>query len=88
MGPILSTAGYYLFSVVEVLIFANVVLSWIRLSPENPIYKVVYGLTEPLLTPLRKFCVFNNMDFSAFAALLIIQLVISPLYQWIIGTIF
>ena len=37
-----------------ILILIRVVLSWIRPNPSNPFVQVIYNLTEPLLSPLRR----------------------------------
>lgn len=36
------------------VVFLTVVLSWINLSPDNPIVRVTRALTEPVLAPIRK----------------------------------
>ncbi|MBC3804720.1 YggT family protein [Acetobacterium fimetarium] len=85
---ILIQAGYWLFELITILIFVNIVFSWVRPDPNNPIVKAIYGLTEPILAPLRRFTVFGPIDFSPFAAVLLLQMVIFPLYKMIIVFIF
>ena len=36
------------------VVFLAVVLSWIGLSPDNPVVRVTRALTEPVLAPIRK----------------------------------
>jgi uncharacterized protein YggT (Ycf19 family) len=38
----------------SLIVFVSVVLSWLRLSDDNPVVRVVALLTEPLLKPIRK----------------------------------
>jgi YggT family protein len=48
---------YFIVSLIRVymiLILIRVVLSWIRPNPSNPFVQVIYNLTEPLLSPLRR----------------------------------
>ena len=53
------------------VVFAAVVLSWIRLSPDNPIVRVVEALTEPVLAPIRKVLPdLGGIDFSPMILLL------------------
>ncbi|MEF9918828.1 MAG: YggT family protein [Eubacterium sp.] len=85
---ILLTAGYYLFEFISFMLVASALLSWLPLKPDNPILRFVYTLTEPILSPLRRFTVIGAIDFSAIAALLIIQIAAFPLYKWIIMAIF
>ncbi|WP_366512388.1 YggT family protein [uncultured Acetobacterium sp.] len=85
---ILIQAGNLLFQLVTLLIFVNIVFSWVSPNPENIFVKIVYGLTEPILSPLRRFAVIGRLDLSAFAAILIMQMVLFPLYKMLIMFIF
>lgn len=85
---ILIQAGNFLFELVTLLIIVNIIFSWIRPDPNNMIVKTIYGLTEPILAPLRRFTVFGPLDLSAFAAILLMQIVIFPLYKMVIMLIF
>lgn len=85
---ILLNAGNYLFEFISLMILINIILSWFRPNPNNILIKVVYGLTEPILMPLRRFAVIGRIDLSAIAAILILQWLIHPLYRLIISAIF
>ncbi|WP_414150156.1 YggT family protein [Acetobacterium carbinolicum] len=85
---ILIQAGYLLLRLVTFLIIINIVFSWIRPNPDNIVVKTIYGLTEPILSPLRRFAVIGSLDLSAFAAILILQMVLFPLYKMLIMLIF
>ncbi len=43
-----------LFDLYSLVILAAVILSWVRLPPDNPIVRVTTALTEPLLAPIRR----------------------------------
>ncbi len=46
-----------LLSLYSLVIFARILMSWIRIVPGTPvasIYSVVFNLTEPVLGPLRR----------------------------------
>ena len=43
-----------IFDMYSLVILAAVILSWVRLPPDNPIVRVVSALTEPLLAPIRR----------------------------------
>lgn len=85
---ILLIAGRYLVQVITLLIVANILLSWFRPNPDNPIVKLIYGLTEPILSPLRRFAVIGPIDFSGIAAVLLLQAILLPLYQLLVTAIF
>ncbi len=63
--PILN-AIYY---IILILIFARIILSWVRPDPYHPtwgpIMRFVYQATEPLLEPIRKLIpATGGVDFS------------------------
>tara|TARA_B100000745_G_C19792934_1_gene260460 strand:+ start:82 stop:348 length:267 start_codon:yes stop_codon:yes gene_type:complete len=70
-----------LLQVLFFLILARVVISWIPmftnrpLNFNNPIIKLVFDLTEPLLAPLRRFLMIGMLDLSPIALIIIIQVI-------------
>jgi YggT family protein len=38
----------------SLVVFLSVILSWLQLSPDNPVVRVTHALTEPVLEPIRK----------------------------------
>lgn len=55
----------------SLVVLASVILSWIRLDPDNPIVRVVEALTEPVLAPIRKILPdLGGFDFSPMILLL------------------
>jgi YggT family protein len=59
----------------SLIVFVSVVLSWLRLSPDNPVVRVVALLTEPVLKPIRKVLPdIGGFDLSALVLLLAIWL--------------
>jgi YggT family protein len=85
---ILIQAGNLLFELVTLLIIANIILSWVNPDPNNIIVKTIYGLTEPILSPLRRFTVIGPLDLSAFAAILLMQIVLFPIYKMVVMLVF
>ncbi|SHJ13223.1 YggT family protein [Geosporobacter subterraneus DSM 17957] len=47
----------YFFRVLDFLIIARIIMSWINLNPYGTIYKLIYQLTEPILAPFRNFLI-------------------------------
>lgn len=69
-----------------VAIMIQVILSWVSPGQHNPMTKLLHSLTEPLLRPARRVIPsFSGIDFSAFAVLIALQLVlilvVRPLYS-------
>ena len=73
----------YLAQFINILFFAlwaailgRVIISWINLSPDNPIVQVLYGITEPILGPIRRVLPSTGMlDLSPMVALIIMLIV-------------
>jgi YggT family protein len=64
------------------VVFVAVVLSWFRLSPDNPVVKVTAALTEPVLAPIRKILpAAGGFDFSPMVLLLGLQLLRRLLFR-------
>ena len=60
------------FSIVLIL---GAILSWFSPDPRNPLVQAVYGISEPLLSPFRKFVPsFGAIDVSPIVALLAFQI--------------
>ena len=65
-----------LFWIFYVLLFANIVLSWVRVSPYHPtwgpIVRFITGVTEPILNPIRRLMPsMGGLDFSPMVVLLL-----------------
>ncbi len=76
------------FTIYFWLIFARVILSWVRPSYNNPwlaqAAQVIYQLTEPVLAPIRQFMPRGMMlDFSPLVAMFLLNLVQRLLIQFL-----
>jgi YggT family protein len=71
-----------LIDVYSLVILASVILSWIQLSPDNPIVSVVNRLTEPVLGPIRRALPdMGGLDISPMVVLLGLRLLSKALVQ-------
>jgi YggT family protein len=58
------------FSILELLIFARVMLSWFPVSPWNPVARWLRRIVDPILLPFRRVLPsFSGIDFSPLLAL-------------------
>jgi YggT family protein len=82
---IFKSAAIYFFQVINFLIFARVVISWVARGQRNQIIDLVYQLTEPILLPFRrlqeKFGIPGNLDFSPIFALLTMNFLLNFLLK-------
>ena len=53
----------------------RIILSWINISPYNPISRITYQITEPLLRKIRQYVKpFGMFDFSPMIAIISLQI--------------
>lgn len=70
-----------LLAIIEFVIFARVIVSWLPISRDNQLIRVLYQLTEPILGPIRtllqKSAIGGNtmIDFSPIIVWLIIRVI-------------
>ena len=71
-----------LTNVLIVAILVRAVLSWFRVSRENPFVTVVFQVTEPVLAPLRRIVpTFGAIDLTPLVAIFLLQMINSVAYQ-------
>lgn len=68
------------FYIIELLIFARIIFSFLNIGPGNSIVRIVYELTEPILGPARELINKSGIntgmfDFSPIIALIILRIV-------------
>ena len=69
-----------LLNVLSIAILVRVLLTWFPVDPSNPIIRILYDVTEPILAPIRKVIPRIGMfDLSPIAAMLLIQFISSAL---------
>lgn len=66
-----------LVNLYTVMIIIRAVLSWFPINPYNPLFRLVFAVTEPVLEPIRRLLPFSGIDFSPFIAILIIQILMN-----------
>ena len=78
--PYILTFLEMLLQVLSIAILIRVLLTWFPVDPNNPIIRILYDVTEPILAPLRKVIPRIGMfDLSPIAAMLLIQFISSAL---------
>ena len=65
-----------LLQILWLAILVRVILSWFPVDPSNPIIRIVWDVTEPILAPFRRVIPRIGMfDLSPIAAMLVIQFI-------------
>lgn len=81
MNILIYNSFAILIKVIDFIILIRVILSWIPISRDNPILRLVYALSEPLLYPIRQLIKKSPLgdgmmvDFSPVILLLLLQLI-------------
>ena len=72
--PFLYSFLQILLNVLWLAILVRVILSWFPVDPSNPIIRIVWEITEPILAPFRRVIPKIGMfDLSPIAAFLVIS---------------
>lgn len=80
MAYAIYTAVRYLVDLLELAIFITVIISWLPVKKDNRFIKLLYQITEPIMSPIRsllqksEFTKNLMMDFSPIVALLLLEL--------------
>jgi YggT family protein len=64
-----------IFTILEFIIIAAALVSWVSPDPRNPIVQFLYRFTEPIFRPLRRILpprLTGGLDFSPLLAILIL----------------
>ncbi len=73
---------YFLCWILTIAIFVRAIISWFPLNPGNRLAAVLYQLTEPILSPLRRVIPRMGMiDITPMIAIILLQL-IAALVRW------
>tara|TARA_Y100001970_G_C13487970_1_gene487568 strand:+ start:149 stop:409 length:261 start_codon:yes stop_codon:yes gene_type:complete len=69
----------YTFQFLYIILVFRIALSWINHNHENPIFQLIYGISEPILSPFRNLTNSvlgeSNIDFSPILAFLCLNII-------------
>ena len=72
------------FTVIDFLILARIILSWLNPNPNSSVTRILYQLTEPILYPFRnllsRFGLSGAIDFSPFLAVIALNILKSFIF--------
>ena len=64
------------FNILIIALFVRIILSWFRISEENPLIQILFEITNPILLPFQKIIPPVGMiDFSPIAAFITLEIV-------------
>ncbi len=57
-------------------VIARALLSWIRPNPNNPLVRLLYRVTDPIMRPIEQIVpTFGGLDVSPIIAIVLIQVI-------------
>lgn len=66
----------WLANILYLALIGRVILSWINVSPSNPISVIIHQVTEPILAPIRRLLPKMGMlDLSPMIAIILITII-------------
>ena len=72
----LHTFVFILGRALNLAILARILLSWMPIDRENRLVRIVYDITDPILTPIQRVIpAVGGLDLSPMIALILIQVV-------------
>lgn len=68
------------FYIIELLIFARIIFSFLNIGPYNALGRIIYELTEPILAPARELIYrigidTGMLDFSPIIGVLMLRII-------------
>ena len=65
-----------IFAILDLFVWARVIISWINHDPYNDIIRIIYQVTEPMLRPIRDIIPATSIgiDISPFVLLLLLNI--------------
>ena len=66
-----------IFAILDLFVWARVIISWINHDPYNDIIRIIYQVTEPMLRPIRDIIPTTSIgiDISPFILLFLLNIV-------------
>ncbi len=65
-----------IFAILDLFVWARVIISWINHDPYNDIIRIIYQVTEPMLRPIRDIipAASIGIDISPFVLLFLLNI--------------
>tara|TARA_Y100000591_G_scaffold169239_1_gene145907 strand:- start:966 stop:1232 length:267 start_codon:yes stop_codon:yes gene_type:complete len=65
-----------IFAILDLFVWARVIISWINHDPYNDIIRIIYQVTEPMLRPIRNIIPATSIgiDISPFVLLFLLNI--------------
>ena len=65
-----------IFAILDLFVWARVIISWVNHDPYNDIIRIIYQVTEPMLRPIRDIIPATSIgiDISPFVLLFLLNI--------------
>ena len=73
-----------IFNIVQLLVIASVIISWVNADPYNPLVRTINSVTEAIYRRLRRLAnrIPGNLDWAPLAVILIVVFLQMSLIPW------
>lgn len=70
----LATVLNIVLTLIMIVVIARAILSWVSPDPHNPIVRIIFNMSEPILRPIRRRIPanFGNIDISPIIVFLVV----------------
>ena len=76
MIQIITEFTNILISILYIAIFIRVIMSWLPIGSANPLVAIVYQITEPILSPIRRLIPrLGPIDITPMIAIIILGII-------------
>lgn len=75
-----------LLNLIQLVVIASVIISWVNADPYNPIVRMISAITEPIYRPIRKYTsrISSSIDLSPIVVVLIVVFLQKSLIPYLI----
>lgn len=89
MGYIINGFAFVLdlvLNLVQLLVIASIIISWVNADPYNPIVRTITSVTEPIYRPFRRFThkIPGNFDWTPLVVILVIVFLQKSLIPYLV----
>ena len=82
MGEFVVTFLLILIRILYIAITGRAIISWFPIDPHNPLVRVLYEVTEPVLAPLRRVIPrIGLIDITPMIAIIVLLIIESAISQ-------
>lgn len=85
MGDFIVIFLHIMIRILYIAIIGRAIISWFPVDPRNPLVRVLYEITEPLLAPLRRVIPrVGLIDITPMIAIIVLMIIEAAISQQVL----